>query len=586
MAAVRPRIDSIKSTGSSQWGDPSRRPPSPTLSATTTGSRIDFSHPPHLLITRADLRCSIGALTELMAQAKHYRQCLLNLSKATSAFASALEACSRVKGCDTANAGILGASGLEHLIGNQDQLMADTFFREFEAPLLDLLDNYRASVTDRQAAYEKACQEKSHMIRRTEHDNMSHGRRRKRDLQAFRSALSTLQSLVDDLDRLKSSYHHEVMDAEDELWNSVLDRIALVEREKMNVHDKISAKSTDPSLRPLLDAKPDLVASDVGLEDGTIFSVLSPLNLMSTPKSPHPGLSRTPDRVVTPTPQEKHAGEAERSQAESGNTSNANNTKRRSFFGRLFQPSTENLVTAKRTAPRMPTRHARQMSQQSLASTADTYGEVLERQDLDAATTDSARRLREQQALMGREISKSPKRSNGSRRESANETRRSIHAPLPNPRRASSGNIKRASTTDQRELSVIEDEGSHDKQSGDEGDEAALLVSENETPMIFDTFDVAASKEDSNPQDLTLVTNASATLTEHPAPPGQGDGPESSLPPISEDPSRPSSTNIQPDSEEARKIPTAPPSPSLEHELEIMGGDKARKLDKSASIEI
>jgi hypothetical protein len=58
-----------------------------------------------------------------MAQAKHYRQCLLNLSKATSAFASALEACSRVKGCDTANAGILGASGLEHLIGNQDQLM-------------------------------------------------------------------------------------------------------------------------------------------------------------------------------------------------------------------------------------------------------------------------------------------------------------------------------------------------------------------------------------------------------------------------------------------------------------------------------
>ena len=49
---------------------------------------------------------------------------------------------------------------------------------------------------------------------------------------------------MDDLDRLKSSYHHEVMDAEDELWNSVLDRIALVEREKMNVHDKISGRST------------------------------------------------------------------------------------------------------------------------------------------------------------------------------------------------------------------------------------------------------------------------------------------------------------------------------------------------------
>lgn len=67
--------------------------------------------------------------------------------------------------------------------------------------------------------------------------------RKPADLQAFRSALSTLQSLVDDLDRLKSSYHHEVMDAEDELWNSVLDRIALVEREKMKIHDKISGES-------------------------------------------------------------------------------------------------------------------------------------------------------------------------------------------------------------------------------------------------------------------------------------------------------------------------------------------------------
>lgn len=143
MSASRPRINSIKSTGSSQWGDPSRRPPSPTvstvrrnkghrvssppsgrqLSTTTTGSRIDFSHPPQLLITRADLRNSIGALTELVGQAKQYRQCLLSLSQATSAFASALEVCSRVKGCDSANAGILGASGLEYLIGNHDQLL-------------------------------------------------------------------------------------------------------------------------------------------------------------------------------------------------------------------------------------------------------------------------------------------------------------------------------------------------------------------------------------------------------------------------------------------------------------------------------
>lgn len=55
--------------------------------------------------------------------------------------------------------------------------------------------------------------------------------------------MTTLQSLVDDLDFLKSSYHHEVMEGEDELWNGVLDKTAFVARAKMDVYDKVSCES-------------------------------------------------------------------------------------------------------------------------------------------------------------------------------------------------------------------------------------------------------------------------------------------------------------------------------------------------------
>ena len=37
------------------------------------------------------------------------------------------------------------------------------------------------------------------------------------DLQQFRQALATLQAQVNDLDCLKSTYHQEVMEAEDEV---------------------------------------------------------------------------------------------------------------------------------------------------------------------------------------------------------------------------------------------------------------------------------------------------------------------------------------------------------------------------------
>ncbi|KAF5876975.1 putative phospholipid-binding protein [Botrytis fragariae] len=88
---------------------PSQRPlpGSPTYSyASTLPLASTFSlalppppvpHPPHAVLTKADLELSQIAYSELISTAKSYRLALAELSSSASAFGSALEACARLK---------------------------------------------------------------------------------------------------------------------------------------------------------------------------------------------------------------------------------------------------------------------------------------------------------------------------------------------------------------------------------------------------------------------------------------------------------------------------------------------------------
>ncbi|KLT46010.1 hypothetical protein CC85DRAFT_90983 [Cutaneotrichosporon oleaginosum] len=229
----------------------------------------------------------------LMAAAKAYRNALLAMSTATAAFASAMEACSRVKGCREANAGMAGGAGLQYLISNHEQLLADTIYRQFEIPLLETLDNYKMMTAERLASYEKALHSQSDKIRRTEAENMKIGRRRKRDLNQFRAALADLQRQVDELDGIKLAYHEEVLDAEEETWETVLSKVAFVIRSQLDFYEKIAGKASDPVLEPLVMSIPDPFDSyGPPKEEGQIFSVLSPLHIDSNPTSPLPSLPR------------------------------------------------------------------------------------------------------------------------------------------------------------------------------------------------------------------------------------------------------------------------------------------------------
>lgn len=183
----------------------------------------------------------------------------------------------RVKGCREANAGMAGGAGLQYLISNHEQLLADTVYRQFEIPLLETLDNYKMMTSERLASYEKSLHMQSDKIRKTEAENMKIGRRRKRDLNQFRQALADLQRQVDELDGIKLAYHEEVLEAEEEVWETALSKVAFVIRSQLDFYEKIAGKASDPVLEPLVMSIPDpFDAYGPPKEEGQIFSVLSP----------------------------------------------------------------------------------------------------------------------------------------------------------------------------------------------------------------------------------------------------------------------------------------------------------------------
>ncbi|KZT32122.1 hypothetical protein SISSUDRAFT_994379 [Sistotremastrum suecicum HHB10207 ss-3] len=274
------------------------RPTSPTLSeATTRASMLDLDGK---VITRADLRASVQAYETVPSAS--YRAALISLSNSTAAFADAIETCSGLKGASFATASRQGAAaGFHHLFANHLHLLSTSIDRKFEKPLAQHLNDYRHVIVERSAAYEKSLRDRSRIIRQTEAENMNIGRRRERNMETFRAALAVLQSQVDEIDRLKVEHYQEIAEHEEETWDFVQGkaRVAVVVKSTFEVFDRLSSKSTDPILEPMLSSIPDPFDSyGPPKPEGQIFSVLQPLGIMTDPSQPSTPRTSEPDTSI------------------------------------------------------------------------------------------------------------------------------------------------------------------------------------------------------------------------------------------------------------------------------------------------
>ncbi|GAA5843405.1 hypothetical protein JCM11251_002470 [Rhodosporidiobolus azoricus] len=258
-------------------------PPSPTLSATTRASQLDLGEEgPKVIVTRADLRKSVAAYEQLLSSAKGYRNALIALSSASTALAGALGECARVKGSGDSGEQLMAASGLHYIVANSGRILSDTLYRSFEVPLMHSYDSYVAEIAARHAEYETLLAEKTKAIRETEAENMRQGRKKNRDLNQFRIALSKLTEQVAEVEVCKRSYYSEVLENETELWSMIGGKVSLLVRSTLDLADRLASKATsDPVIESMLNEHPDPFDSyrPESEEERDVFTILPPINL-------------------------------------------------------------------------------------------------------------------------------------------------------------------------------------------------------------------------------------------------------------------------------------------------------------------
>lgn len=292
-----PRVRSLRSQALSPQRESSPRATSPTFSETTNASVLNFGPDgPQKIITRAHLKVSLQAYEDLVNKCAAYRTALLTMSRATAGFADAMGTCASLKGPNYESGTRLQvASGLHHLINNHFHVLAETLDKQFEKPLRQHLENYRTIVTERSNSYERALQERSNIIRQTEMSNL---KKKGRNLQTFREALTVLQKQVDELDELKAQHYEEIIEHEEEVWDFVQGKVCLVVRSTMDVFDRFTSKASDPVIEPMLQTVPDPFDSyGPPPSENQIFTILPPLSVIANApsSSPSPLTSSTPE---------------------------------------------------------------------------------------------------------------------------------------------------------------------------------------------------------------------------------------------------------------------------------------------------
>lgn len=202
---------------------------SPTGSLATTSASTDFPRRPEVLVTRADLRSSVSSYEQLLGSGKALTNAMLVLSRATAEFAESLETCSKTKGAHAQAENLQACAGLHFLTSNWSQVLADSFWKDFQIPLLSAFDTYRTTCNERQLMHDKLLAEKSRTLKETEARNIRNGLGRRgpgRDLASFKLLLAQMQQQVSEIDEAKADYYHEVLEAEEEMWEFIQSKVS------------------------------------------------------------------------------------------------------------------------------------------------------------------------------------------------------------------------------------------------------------------------------------------------------------------------------------------------------------------------
>lgn len=233
---------------------------------------------PNIVATK-DFNQNVGIYKNLLSKAEGLRKSLLTVSTAANEFGQALEdcinECPKVNNSKVVSDGLINAGGLQYMIGSNQQILSRLIETNFEDPLRLELDHLCREYDMNHIYYQQEIKLKSKLLREKELENIKLSKQKTRNLNTYKNNLLHLTNHLEEIDRLKYDYYHEI-NSMIERFNQdhILIRTGSLVRAQLEIFEGIAKKGwSGGGLDDLLSISPDIfeeVDNAEGAEEGEV----------------------------------------------------------------------------------------------------------------------------------------------------------------------------------------------------------------------------------------------------------------------------------------------------------------------------
>lgn len=220
------------------------------------------------ILTSQDFQNTTEKYSHIIDKAEKLRLSLAGVCEAASEFGHALEdsinECPKVNNSKNVSNGIMNAGGLQHIIAANQNILSSLISLSFEKPLRKELQNLQEEYSSNYKFYQQEVKSKSKLLKEKELENLKLSKSKTRNLNTYKVNLLSLTNQIDDIDRLKYEYYHEINSMiENFNRDHLLVRTGSLIRAQLEMYEGIAKKGwSGGGLDELLAISPDLFGTD------------------------------------------------------------------------------------------------------------------------------------------------------------------------------------------------------------------------------------------------------------------------------------------------------------------------------------
>lgn len=218
------------------------------------------------IVTYKDFEVFVSTYQEMLDKADKFQKALMIVSNAANEFGQALENTidmnPKVNNAKKVSDGLINAGSLQYIVGSNHQILSRLLTTNFIEPLQHELNNLKDDYKSNHDYHQREVKNKSKILRAKELENLSLSKLRTRNLTVYKNNLINLTNQLDEIDRLKYDYYHEVnIMIESFNENQLLIKTGSIIRAELELFEGIARKGwSGGGLDRLLEISPDLFA--------------------------------------------------------------------------------------------------------------------------------------------------------------------------------------------------------------------------------------------------------------------------------------------------------------------------------------